>query len=209
MYRMPYDENEEEEATIAAIEAHPWSLSAYDESLQAGNDQAREAFHIATACRTIVSAARGGQLKRLAPDEYSHQYPFRIRALLPYWVRIEDWGAATTSRAEGWIRAAVSLRSFLAHASLHKDWSSPTSGTKANVDRLLTREDLRRLLVYFANAERSRHWHKGGSYESVVEKYLPWMTEDVELGHQVLDTWKIVAESGQADMVTGVEEEYW
>lgn len=76
------------------------------------NKRAREKLHLAIAGRTIVSAARGGQLRVLRTSTFVQQ-PFAVRALLPFWVQIDEWEGSAGS--EGFQSAAVALRQLLVH----------------------------------------------------------------------------------------------
>lgn len=79
-------------------------------------DAGRARLHLAIANRTIIAAARTGHLKSLRVSMESAQRAFAIRALLPYWIKIEEWIVHPADL--GWLGAAYSLRRLLAHASL-------------------------------------------------------------------------------------------
>lgn len=201
-------------ASLAAIAGHPEAPSSYLNWLQdpenpddADECNAREAVHIATGCRTIIAAAKGGHLKRLDPGAHRHEYPFKIPALVPHWLQIEDWGAVkpfnqkkdwVTSK---WLGAAMALRPFLAHASLRKDWLAPKSGLDAAESRLLTRQDLRALMNYFDNAESPTPEHLVKASRPVITLYLPWIIWDRKLAQRVLDAWAGIVKRGEADKV--------
>lgn len=159
-------------------------------------------FHRLLACQTIIAAARGGQLRRLKPHcETPH--PFAIRALLPYWVSVEDWGVqATQAHTHEWIRAAVALRPLLAHASL---WlgTSPTSDMRSS--RSLSAQDVQSLSSHFQEEGRPIvHPSMWSNLDSTytIKRYLPWLAEDSTLSLQVADAWNAIVDCGEADRIS-------
>lgn len=74
------------------------------------------------ACRTLITALKGGRVKRLQLEK-AMQLPFAVCRLLPYWVGIENWGNSRVDPVwdfgdddvSGWCLAAMSLRPLLAH----------------------------------------------------------------------------------------------
>lgn len=103
-----------------------------------------------------------------------------------------------------WHGAAVSLRSALAHASL---WL-PEFPPGARNDRLLSREDVQGLYAYFS----AQAWVRFTTYahpqgqeygpHPLIELYLPWLRDDVELADAVAGAWQEVVQRGEADNVT-------
>lgn len=100
---------------------------------------ARDEHHLSIACRTIVAAARGGQLRRIAHDG-GIQKPYAIRTLLPFWVQVESWNGG--DQLHEWFAAAKSLRLLLAHTSRRLEPEDESS-------RLLTGQDVQALLASF------------------------------------------------------------
>lgn len=197
----------DDEGTLAIIEA-PIEYMKFFRGTRDEDRMARDAVHIAMGCRTIVASARSGHLKRLSPG--CCDYQFRIRALLPYWVSIEDWGTSHDVNW-AWTGAAVLLRQFLAHASLRRDWLDNTASAGSGINRSLAQEDFQALSSYFMDVERCKEWYEGewyegkwyegGPYKPVVTHYLPWLAEDAELAQRVADVWNAIAERGEADRV--------
>lgn len=197
-HKLPYEEQDGEEARLALVEEHPRARSEYESTTL--NEQ--DLIHNAFVCRTIVAAARGGQLKRLDPASGCSEYPFKIRSLLPCWVRIEEWGPPLRKDGLKWAKAANSLRPFLAHASLRKDWLAAPSNSSADLDRRLTHQELQLLPAYFQSAElEDLTQQQLEYYEPLITHYLPWLVEDAELAQQVLDVWNNMVEQGEADKV--------
>lgn len=60
-----------------------------------------EAYHVSIACRTIVAAARGGQLRVLKCTEQV-QAPFAVRALLPSGCRSRIGASTARTTSHGW-----------------------------------------------------------------------------------------------------------
>lgn len=192
----PRDQEEHTEAQINAVRA-PWPSPLVD-------FRARRLYHSLIASRTILAAARGGQLRWLRVEEYI-QHVFAVRALLSCWVRLDYWH----ERREPWFwaGAAASLRPLLAHASL---WFSQTRGV-ARTDRYLTLRDLQLLQKHFQYHgtpefihERNLQLHnvlKRTADPQPVHRYLAWFAEDAELAQQVADAWTQVVDRGGADKV--------
>lgn len=186
-------------------------------------------MHVFAVHRTIAAAARGGKLKRLVLPQGSIQKPFAVRALLPYWIGVEERYIRDYSRFdnmwmslyERWSTAASTLRPALAHASRWLPRSTP--------DGFLTRKDVQALHAYFAiqgsldftgEEQRIAAHDKIIHYDpiqhpslakmdedtrivqrSFFDLYLPWLAEDGELAQQVAGTWNAVVQRGQADVV--------
>lgn len=202
---LPYDDDNAEkvEASFNVIEAHPQAPSDYMARYD-DEDICKEAVHFTIACRAITMAARGGQLKRLYHPQRVADYHFRLRALLPHWVLIEDWGRIHSSFvvSTSWSHAALLLRSFLSHASRRQDWLDPLSTSRLHIDRRLNLSDFGLLQAYFAPmGETDFHLRLNRLYEPVVKLYLPWLAQDGELAQQVLDVWHSVVDRGEADKV--------
>lgn len=172
---LPSDEEVEEqvEATFASLEVPVRPAPTTKE--------AREVLHRSIASRTIIAAARGGKLKHLYVESVV-QYPFAIRALLPYWVSIENWlptyGGRVSERA--WRGAAASLRPLLAHVSL---WPNATA-TSTRHDRALSLQEVQGLQSYFQVTGTPEITY---SRDQPVDRYLPWLAQDAELAQQVAD----------------------
>lgn len=142
------------------------------------NSAAYASYHVAVICRTIIAAARGGRLRHLSCDDNA-QYAFAIRALVPFWVHIQDWDGSEYL-ARGWLRAAASLRPLLAHVSL---WGTSPSLDAAREDRSLTGEELQSLDSHFEQEELPRLYdyekikasgvRRVYDSERVVDFYLP------------------------------------
>lgn len=84
------------ETSIEDVEAQPLALSHYLSRLNSSEKLAKEALHVAIAGRTAVAAAKAGHLKRLELKGFRCHYYLAIPALLPCWVRIEDWARMST-----------------------------------------------------------------------------------------------------------------
>lgn len=221
-----------EDLTLAVHQADPRSIEEYDE----GHDeaswasyeipeplptiemeefyQAAEKLHLRIATRTIITAARGGRLRRLYASYHSSnrkvtffdvdvEPPFAIPALLPYWVAIEQW-YNVVGGMHGWQTAASTLRWLLAHASLWLDVAEGSVSPRQNreltsqeiqsLHSRYTRIDLHEIIPLEASepAENLAHMHP-------LEDYLPWLAEDAELCQRVADVWNGIVALGQAD----------
>lgn len=115
---------------------------------------AQDRYHNSIACHAVVAAVRGGRLKRLCPG-FSVDLPFAVRALLPYWLQIEDWGLATYAGDRRWSAAASSLRPCLAHASRRQDWLAPTSNPMLELLVACSRSRTPRLCTRTTNLGRT------------------------------------------------------
>lgn len=166
------------------------------------------ALRDAVACRTIVAAARGGQLTHLEIEHSWIQKPFAVRQLLPFWVNIQDWGYSFTHgycdelAPALWLQAAATLRSALAHASR---WL-PASGGGIRYDRTLTGEDLRAWYAHFKTEGKPSFIVKirllaDSAIVHPIEQYLAWLETDAELAQQVADAWNAVVRRGEEDLV--------
>lgn len=179
--------------TLADIEAHFQSPLDY-ETLYGDDEEARDAAHVAIGCRTVIAALRGGQLRRHqfhSEAAYGPQYLYRVRALLPYWLQIEDWGASQGP----WPNAAKQLRPFLAHSWRHRDWLGTCSSSVSHANRRLTASNFQLMHVHFADPRA------GASLWSAVKCYLPWLAEDTVLAQPVVDAWHVIVDRGEADKV--------
>lgn len=160
---------------------------------------AKDSFHISMASRTIVAAARGGQLKRLFVSAFA-QPAFAARSMLPYWVRVEEW-ASTDYVHSGWLAAARQLRPFLSHLSR---WSHIASVSNPRASRLLSPEDLHSLPEPAEIASSladsvlatDRYY-----YDDLRTYYLSWMIQDGNVAQHVVDAWNTLVEKGEADRV--------
>lgn len=158
---------------------------------------AKDAVHIWISTKTIIAAARGGQLRRLTWDKHEGglQYPFAIRALLPYWVRLEDYDAYPNGIA--WEGAARLLRPLLAHASL---WAGITSTEGARHDRRLAVRKVQTLRGLVED-ETCQPIYAITRVSDAVSSYVEWLEEDEELAQEVTDAWNAVVEQREADLV--------
>lgn len=159
--------------------------------------ETRHAFLLAVSSRTIVAAARGNRLRQLYCS-HSVQQPFAVRALLPYWVQIDEWQRCQFG-AQGWLAAASTLRDLLSDASR---WLGTTSRSAPRVNRLLTGAEVQSLQAHYWEARVPAPWWKRSYPEpdnaepQLVERYLPWLAEDAELAQRVADAWNDVYERG-------------
>lgn len=161
------------------------------------NRAAYVSYQMALLCRTLIAAARGGNLKHLECCR-SFQCAFAIRSLLPCWINVEEWGY-TDCITHGWLDAAATLRPFLAHASL---WLGTTSGSGARQDRYLTAQELQSLQSYFKEqgGTPTPRWEQPqDSHQPSVWRYLPWLAEDAHLAGEVAEAWNAVVRRGEAD----------
>lgn len=173
--------------------------SAYELPVQLpNNEDVVNALHIAVACRTIIAAAKGGQLRHLfAGFFHDFDYPFAVRSLLPYWVPMESW-LRVSETPDGWLKSASTFRPLLAHASLWLDVAEGSELTRS--DRELTRQEVQSLNAHFSDDKMPEVAPLGGNWETQpVERYLPWLEEDAELAQRVADAWNAVVRSGKAD----------
>lgn len=195
------------EATLSALRGHPRDYKRYMQWYCWDDIECIKAVHTASATRAIIAAAQGGHLRRLDPGDRRSRYQFQIRALLPCWVRIEDWSASREKEARWsgpgfeWTAAAVYLRRFLAHASYQRDWLGTRLTSSTAVGRSLKLEDLQAVHSHFQEVQVSGDWHSDKQYQGVVVRYLPWLIEDETLAQEVLAVWNSIVERGEADTV--------
>lgn len=195
------------EPSDAVEEQTEFALASYElpSEVPVSRD-AKTAMHLSIVYRTLVAAARGGQLRRLrlGLDNNHLQVPFAVPSLLPFWVSIDKWNLHWRP-AEQWEAAAVSLRPLLAHASL-----ALSAASSSTTERRLTREQVQSLHIYFVE----QGWPKIaqiGLYSIThaqpisalphVERYLQWLEADAELAQRVADAWNSVVEHGDADAI--------
>lgn len=151
-------------------------------------DGAAFASHLmAVACRTIIAAAKGGQLKHLQCCSNS-QYPRCSRA----------GSRCYTFRNDGCLNAAAMLRPLLAHLSL---WMGTEAG--ARHDRYLSPQEIQSLRSYFSDRTTPKpyyhkRWGEEEEGESPVKRYLPWL-EDVQLAEQSSEAWNAVVGRATAE----------
>lgn len=119
-------------------------LAAFElpSSFIASTTESARQFNHAVAARTVAAAAKGGKLKSLKFLWAPVHKPFAVRALIPFWLDIDEWRLDTDEydeegKCEYWAHEAITLRNILAYASLHLN---------ARADRLLTRESVRDLI---------------------------------------------------------------
>lgn len=180
---------------------------------------------IATAWRTIATAARGMRLKDLTV-RHGHALwkPFAVPTLLPAWVGIQQW----YNRAEWlywdfdlnwhehesgmWVTAATMLRYALYHMSI-LPLSEREARPNATNSRLLTCGDAQAMRDEFKSNPLPQisepHWALGfGLVEitatqrlvegSTIDRYFAWL-QGAELAQQVADAWNNVVQRGDAD----------
>lgn len=193
--------DEQEEAECASFEV-PVPLPADMEFCDIEN------LHALIATRTIITAARGGRLRRLYAGgdvTGSVDHAFAIPALLPYWVALDTWYEPTGS-ADGWANAALALRRLLAHASRWSDgrrgWRSPRQ------DRKLTCLENQSLGAQYGRRDLSKmsprlkfrpDTTQLDASPHPADVYLAWLAQDAQLAQQVADVWNGIVEQGQAD----------
>lgn len=154
----------------------------------------RRALHQSVACRMFIEAAKGGNLRCIGSNMRVDAI-FAMRAMLPYWAVIDEWGLFTDAT---WVKAALSLRALLAHASL---WLGTTLESVARYDRRLTRQEVQQLQSYFETTGTPVLVEVEEGESQPVERYLPWLAEDAELAQKVADAWNGVLERGGADLI--------
>lgn len=147
------------------------------------------------AARTIVTAARGGQLRCLALNE-DVEAPFAVRALLPHWVDItfdffgRGIGCHPYPDFMGpWLMAAQQLRPLLSHASR---WLDPES------NHLLSPQDMQALRPHFQKEGLPEMLGDFIEDAEPVERYLLWLQDDAELATQASAAWSASVERGDA-----------
>lgn len=169
---------------------------------QPATAEARQELDVAIASRTILAAAKGGQLRRLhcnLPAPYLDRV-FAIRALLPHWVAVEELELSDRDR-QAYGGAAASLRAVLAHASL---WLETSSFTGTRDDRLLTAHDVQSIHDHFKIGREDKavpRYVRESRAEQPIELYLPWLRDDQELAQKVADAWSAVVKRGGEDLV--------
>lgn len=183
--------------TLADIEAYSSSPSYY-KTWNDDDEHVKDAVHVATGCRTLVAALQGGQLRRYQAipsiNSDAPQYPFRVRAFLPHWVHIEDWGS--TDLGENLYRPippATTLRQFLAYASPHKFWLGPSPSSVSDANGRLVPADFQLMQADLATP-RAREYFRG-----TFAHYVPWLAEDTQLAQQVLDAWYSIVDLSEPD----------
>lgn len=157
----------------------------------------REQWHLANGYRTIIAAAREGQLRRLALCKRTWMV-LMVRAWLPYWVRIDDWGVVA-GELSSWTRAALALRPVLSHVSR---WQERTADNLWS-QRHVTSQLLRSLHSRCISHTEDSHDASGTQITAteVIERFLPWLAEDAELAQQVAQVWNDIVDRGEADKV--------
>lgn len=100
--------------------------------------EARHKLHASIACRMVIAAPKGGQLRYIF-GAAKQQAPFAVRAILPYWVGLK---CMWLTPGLVWEAAAATFRASLSHASL---WLGTTSETGARHDRRLTAQEIQEL----------------------------------------------------------------
>lgn len=165
-----------------------------------GSPEEAVELHSRTIFRTVIAAARGGQLRSLLLPKESIQHPFAVRALLPCWVEVEDWAVnePSTLPIKRWYEAANTLRPALYHAAkwMHEATAGVSDGLR------LTREQVQSLHAYFTAMKAVPRFTSDldsldGS-SPLFELYLPWLAEDDELAQRVADAWNGVVRRGEA-----------
>lgn len=150
------------------------------------------------ACRTIVNAAKGGQLKALYFHQDHVEEPFAMRSLVTAWIYgsvngYPQWYPGSTFE-EGdpvvgkWACAAAWLRRTLSHASY---WL-PQPYTARRSTRLLTAKEVQMLLSFLQVSD-----FDDGTGRIMAEPYLRWFEHDAELAQQVSDAWNTVVKRGE------------
>lgn len=229
-YRAPFEEthvnfseqvSEQDESTLASFQL-PTELPTDKGGILE--------LHNSIATHTIIAAARGGKLKQLAFNGHI-QRPFAVRALLPYWVRLDEWNIP--GYRQGYMAAAPLLRPLLAHASL---WLGTAEEHEDRHDRRLTREEIQTLKQYCeshgvpklrqplafleeededqdeeGHQELAEEQQEQGSKTQQAKPEDPNLNqpielylpwlEDAELAQQVANAWNAIAERGEADLV--------
>lgn len=154
----------------------------------------RAALQDSIMARTIVTAARGGRLKRFYAGYCDSEFesPLAIPTLLPYWIGIEQWYCI--KEGAGWLTAASMLRLFLSHASRWLD------GPTAREERTLTTQDVRSFNSrYSSDRMPAIGARKVEDLSKLVEHYLPWL-EVYEIAAPVSRAWNVLVRRGQEDL---------
>lgn len=156
------------------------------------------ALHCQIARRTIIEAAKGGQLRVIFTHERVLGEPFAIRSLLPYWVSIRtDWYSARIGPS--WFAAATEFRLLLSHASRWLDGKP----WKLEPEQLgeLTTQDVQALRGYFEENGMPHRWYIKTERELKLARrltsYLLWLEEDKELAERVAVAWNQLVRRGE------------
>lgn len=188
-------------------DGHPWDVDPVAEQSEARlahfelpttHGGSKVPYAIPIACRTLIEAAQGGQLRRLSLTR-QFELPFAVRSLLPYWVGIEDWGDNTSDEGFGedvlnaWFFAARSLRPLLVHVS---QWRASASASGRREDRILTRQDVQSLMAVIAFEGLEGMYLATRHRASAVRHYLAWLAESDRLAQRVVDAWNSVVQFG-------------
>lgn len=135
-------------------------------------------LHEAIATRTIITAARGGQLRELTV--YGElQRPSALKALLPYCVGVDRPNFPHTT---AWQREGFSFRELLAHVSL---------GLSGRADE----RELSVSVVQSLSAHASDGWPANRAL--LCQR---WVAKDAELAEQVTVAWNAAVRRGTADL---------
>lgn len=167
---------------------------------------AKIAIHFSIAARTIITAAKSGNLKSLRCSSVV-QHAFAVRALLPRWVAIgcdmrmpRGMDKYSGSASSGWLGAATSLRPLLAHVSL---WLGVAQDGSARQERTLTSFEVQALNDTLGKGLPkiidTDSYGLPDAPSQPIAHYLPWLAEDEELSQRVADAWNAVVDRGQAD----------
>lgn len=165
------------------------------------------------ACRTLITAARGGQLRRVSfrtcPSILDRV--FAIRELIPCWVAVEKWDyeyekwwlvdptESIIGAPKRWAVAAASLRTALSHVSL--TLSTGRIGGR-RISRLLALEDVKNLRANLMVTEHRMLSLTTSFYpEEPILLYLEWLEENEELAKKVTQAWNEVVGRKEADVV--------
>lgn len=186
-----------QECFEAALTADEQQLPVWRDEHFRIDKQDCERYHIAAGYRTLFAAARGGQLRRLHLPYALHD-SFAVRALLLYWVHIEDWDHRWSTP---WMSAAMALRPLLAHASL---WLGTATASGPRSDRHLTMQEVRSLHSYFKDQripDFTNAPKNAIAPTETIDRYLPWLAEDGPLAQEVAQAWSDVVEKGEAGKV--------
>lgn len=180
---------------------------------------------LSVACRTLVAAARGPGLVRLALDPDCNgtveRTCFSIASLMPCWLSIEDWSWPARSKhdhiTDSWRVAVMLLRAALAHTShaLRVQLSSSSKASPSGPDeRHLRGRDVQGMHACFEQLGRpvldKPTWRQDNTRANLVwgqelqkgtpfERYLAWLRDDAKLARQVAAAWNVVVDKGNAD----------
>lgn len=161
-----------------------------------GNYGLTEKYRLAIAGRTIIAAAKGGQLRHLN-DSMHPRKPFAIRALLPFWVLMEEREEEEGVYCMYYGSAAILHRPFLSHVSR---WL----GAVARKHRQLSAKEIQELHGYFQDQcmpEIRRDRYRSKPAPQPITLYLPWLAEDAALAQRVSDAWNTAVARGEEDLV--------